>query len=61
MNVSEFFSMGGYAAYVWSSWLLTFLILIWNVIAPRRKHQNLLEQLEVQAKREQLKNSTHQI
>ncbi|HAY45178.1 MAG TPA: heme exporter protein CcmD [Gammaproteobacteria bacterium] len=59
MNVSEFFAMGGYAEYVWSSWLLTLLVLAWNVLAPQRKHQKLLEQLEVQTKREQLKNSTH--
>jgi heme exporter protein D len=61
MNVSEFFAMGGYAGYVWSSWLIALLVLVWNVIVPQRKHQKLLEQLEVRAKREQLKNSTHKI
>lgn len=59
MNVSEFFAMGGYAGYVWSSWLLTLAVLLWNVIAPRRKHQKILQQLETQSKREHLKNSTH--
>ena len=61
MNVSEFFAMGGYAGYVWSSWLLTVLVLVWNVIAPQRKHRKLLEQLEVQTKREQLKDSTNKL
>ncbi len=31
MNWSEFFHMGGYAFYVWGSYLLTFVILIIEV------------------------------
>jgi heme exporter protein D len=31
MNWSEFFNMGGYAFYVWGSYLLTFVIIVVEV------------------------------
>ena len=34
--MSEFFNMGGYAAYVWPSYGLTFIVIIWNIIWARR-------------------------
>lgn len=36
--MSEYFSMGGYAAFVWPCFLLTAIVLIWNVLAARRLH-----------------------
>ncbi|MBT5031115.1 MAG: heme exporter protein CcmD [Proteobacteria bacterium] len=57
MNFADFFAMGGYAWYVWPSWLLTAFILLWNVIAPQRKHRQLLQQLRTQTKREHLKRA----
>jgi heme exporter protein D len=36
MNLQEFLSMGGYASYVWTSYGLTALILVWNSWAARR-------------------------
>ena len=36
MNLQEFLSMGGYASYVWTSYGLTALILVWNWWAARR-------------------------
>lgn len=38
MNLGEFFSMGGYAAFVWPSFGLVLFALVWNVIAARRLH-----------------------
>jgi len=38
--VSEFmtwFSMGGYAAYVWPAYLITFLVLLANLLLARRE------------------------
>ena len=32
--MSEFFAMGGYAFYVWTSYGLTFLLLLIGVIKP---------------------------
>lgn len=34
--MSEFFHMGGYAAYLWPAYLLTFAVLGWNVLSARR-------------------------
>ena len=34
--MSEFFHMGGYAAYLWPAYLLTFAGLGWNVLSARR-------------------------
>ncbi len=34
MSVQEFFAMGGYAFYVWTSFGLTFVILLANIIIP---------------------------
>jgi heme exporter protein D len=36
--MSEFLDMGGYAAYVWSCFALTAVVLAWNVLAARRSH-----------------------
>lgn len=32
--MSEFFNMGGYAAYVWPSYLLALVVLMLNLVAP---------------------------
>ena len=34
--MSEFFHLGGYAAYLWPADLLTFAVLGWNVLSARR-------------------------
>jgi heme exporter protein D len=34
--MSAFFDMGGYAAFVWPAYALTFIIVIANVVAARR-------------------------
>jgi len=43
--MSEFFSMGGYAAFVWPAYGLTLVVLIANVLLPRRRHRRILRQL----------------
>ncbi len=45
--MQEFIEMGGYGAYVWSAFGLTFVVLAWNVHAARR-HFN---RARLQAKR----------
>lgn len=54
MNWSEFFNMGGYAFFVWSSYGLTFVILLWNVLAPMMRRKKILAQVKRAIKREQL-------
>lgn len=36
--MSEYFSMGGYAAFVWPCFLLAAIVLVWNAVAARRLH-----------------------
>ena len=35
-SVSEFFDMGGYAAYVWPSYVLTIVVVVLNIVWARR-------------------------
>lgn len=42
--MSEFFNMGGYAAFVWPSYGLAAIVLWLNWYLPRRQQQQLLEQ-----------------
>lgn len=47
-SLSDFFLMGGYASYVWSSFGFTFLVLLILLVNSLRRRQRLLN--EVQAK-----------
>ncbi len=38
-----FWSMSGYAAYVWGSFGLTLVVYLWNWLAPRRRRREILE------------------
>ena len=40
--MSEFFAMGGYAAYVWPSFLLAAIILIANIVVPMQQRKRVL-------------------
>jgi len=51
--VTEFFYMGGYAAFVWPSYGLAALILWLNWYLPRRRHEKELRQLRRRKKAEQ--------
>jgi heme exporter protein D len=43
--MSEFFAMGGYAEFVWSSFGLTALIMVFNVFFARRRLRVSLERV----------------
>lgn len=51
----DFFHMGGYALYVWSSYGLAFIVLILNIIIPLRREKKLLNSIAIKTKR---KNSS---
>ncbi len=52
MNNPDFWAMGGYAFYVWTSYGITFAVLLWNLISPVLQRKNLLRRLTVKQKRE---------
>jgi heme exporter protein D len=41
MNLAEFFYMGGYAFYVWTSYAIAFVVLLANVMQPYLRHRQL--------------------
>ena len=40
--MNEFFDMGGYAAYVWPSYALAFIILVVNIIVPMQQRSKII-------------------
>jgi heme exporter protein D len=46
-ELSDFFDMGGYAAYVWTSYALTFGVVVLNIVWARR----LLDRSRKEARR----------
>lgn len=51
MNWHEFFAMGGYAFYVWTSYGLAFVVLLLNVLIPNWQRKIFLRQLASKQKR----------
>jgi len=54
MNWSEFFNMGGYAFYVWTSYALTLVVVVANIISPIMQRKKVIKQIKRTLKREQL-------
>ena len=52
MSMTEFFHMGGYAFYVWSSYGITALVLVLNIVLPWQRHKQLKQQIARKLKRE---------
>ena len=44
-GISDFFEMGGYAFYVWSSYGLTLVVMLLNFYLPWTKEKNLIRKL----------------
>lgn len=57
MNWTEFFNMGGYAVYVWTSWGLTAVVLLWQFIQPKRNNAKIKAEIRRQIKRDQKLNN----
>ncbi|MGZ8137218.1 MAG: heme exporter protein CcmD [Methylococcaceae bacterium] len=51
MSLQEFFAMGGYAFYVWTSYGLTLIVLLAIIIIPVRQRKNFLRQQALKHKR----------
>jgi heme exporter protein D len=48
MSLSEFFNMGGYAVFVWSSYGLALVVLVLNWWLPDQQHKQNLRKLKRQ-------------
>ena len=49
MSWSEFFSMGGYAFYVWGSYLVTLIVMGGEVLSLLRRRKVLRHQRQLQS------------
>ena len=49
--MNEFFHMGGYAFYVWSSYAIALVVLLLNVLVPMRNRRKLLADITRRARR----------
>jgi heme exporter protein D len=51
--MSEFFHMGGYAAYVWSAFGIFAIVLLIDALTPLLKRRRVLRELRGRLRREQ--------
>ena len=51
---SEFFDMGGYAFFVWTSYGLTFLVIVLNIVMPIMHRKKVINRVKRAIRREQL-------
>lgn len=49
--MTEFFQMGGYAAYVWSSYALALVVLVANIIAARQRERRAAREIAARSRR----------
>ncbi len=57
MNWSEFFHMGGYAFFVWTSYALTLVVVLANIISPMVQRKKIIARIKRAVKREALINN----
>jgi len=53
MNLEEFFHMGGYAFYVWSSYGLTFIVLMLIFFRPMMSKKQVLKDLRMKFRQQE--------
>ncbi|RDH81119.1 MAG: heme exporter protein CcmD [endosymbiont of Galathealinum brachiosum] len=53
MSPSEFFHMGGYAVYVWSSYGLALVVLGWILISPVFTKKSIIKELKIKYRQQE--------
>jgi heme exporter protein D len=54
MNWTEFFHMGGYAFYVWTSYTIALVLLVANMVLPVVQRKKIIARIRRSIRREQL-------
>lgn len=54
MMLAEFFAMGGYAFYVWTSYGIALIVLSLNIVLPLIQQRRLLRQIRNRQRRKQI-------
>ncbi len=57
MNWSEFFHMGGYAFFVWTSYALTLIVVVANIVSPIIQRRKIIARVKRAIKRENITNA----
>ncbi len=57
MNWSEFFHMGGYAFFVWTSYALTLIVIVANIVAPIIQRKKVIARIKRAIKRENIETA----
>ncbi len=52
-SVTEFFYMGGYAFYVWTSYGLALLVLVWVFFMPLRARKQIFRELRMKYRQQE--------
>lgn len=52
MNWTDFFNMGGYAVYVWTSYGLMLVVLVGNLVLSYRRQSEVLKSVSLQLTKE---------
>ncbi len=50
-SFDEFLAMGGYGFYVWMSYGISFVVLLFNVVWPKLQRKQFLRELALKQKR----------
>lgn len=53
MNWSDFWNMGGFAFYVWTSYALAAVVLVLNIVVPWVRRRAVLRDLRLRTAREE--------
>jgi len=53
MSASEFFNMGGYAVYVWSSYGIALVLLGWTFISPIFTKKSIIKELKIKYRQQE--------
>ncbi len=53
MTASEFFHMGGYAVYVWSSYGISFVVLLWIFLSPIFGRKQIIRELRMKYRQQE--------
>ncbi len=53
-QITEFLHMGGYGAYVWSSYGITAVVLLWQVFGPIIQRKQIIKKLARKIKRQKV-------
>lgn len=60
MNWSEFFNMGGYAFYVWTSYALFLVVIVANIILPVMQRKKVIAHIKRTIRREKIDQTKRQ-